>query len=171
MGWTTPTTRSANELVTADIWNTDLVDNLDYLNNRPSDEYTADEVSDYTTTSTTFVDVDATNFSLTIETNGGDVRVGFRGNVAYASQNLEVYFDVVVDGTPVGGDDGLNGQRVTLGLAPGFNVSFDAYITGLSAGSHTFKLQWKVSRDTAILYAGAGTSGGDVHPQFWVKEV
>lgn len=31
MGWTTPTTRSTGDLITASIWNTDLVDDLAYL--------------------------------------------------------------------------------------------------------------------------------------------
>ena len=31
MAWTTPTTRSTSDLITASIWNTDLTDNLAYL--------------------------------------------------------------------------------------------------------------------------------------------
>lgn len=31
MAWTEPTTRSTGDLITAAIWNTDVVDNLDYL--------------------------------------------------------------------------------------------------------------------------------------------
>lgn len=33
MAWTTPTTRITGELITATIWNTDIVDNLIYLKN------------------------------------------------------------------------------------------------------------------------------------------
>lgn len=34
MAWTAPTTRSTGDLITATIWNTDLVDNLQYLHDR-----------------------------------------------------------------------------------------------------------------------------------------
>ncbi len=35
MAWTAPTTRSTSDLITASIWNTDLVDNLAYLKGTP----------------------------------------------------------------------------------------------------------------------------------------
>lgn len=36
MAWTTPTTRTTGELITASIWNTDLVDDLKYLKGSPT---------------------------------------------------------------------------------------------------------------------------------------
>ena len=50
-------------------------------------------------------------------------------------------------------------------------VSFTFLATGLAAGTHTFKLQWKTGAATATMYAGAGTPNLDVHPQFWAREV
>src|SRR5687767_11211551 len=40
MAWTTPTTRTTGDLITAAIWNTDLVDNLAYLKTE-TDKYGA----------------------------------------------------------------------------------------------------------------------------------
>src|SRR5262245_7924090 len=36
MGYTTPTTHSTGDLITASIWNTDLVDNIKFLANPPA---------------------------------------------------------------------------------------------------------------------------------------
>ncbi len=138
-----------------------LQDNFRALKDPPSDNYVLNEVSDYTTTSTTFVDVDATNLALTILTTGGDVLVHFHG----VGTDAVILFDVDVDGVRDGGDDGFT-RLTTVGP-----MSFTRLIAGLSAASHTFKLQWRVVAGTGTLYAGAGTSNADVHPQFWAREV
>ena len=175
MAWTTPKTWVTGEPLTASDMNTHIRDNLDYLkdqvNDAPRDSYEVNESSDYTTTSTSFVDVDATNLSLTITTTGRDVLVGFFGSVHQGSGSQYVYFDVDVDGARNGGDDGLIFVRTEAGGNIYHQPSFVVRISGLSAGSHTFKLQWKVSASTGTLYAGAGTGSRDVHPQFWVKEL
>lgn len=140
-----------------------------------ADAYTANQVSDYTTSSTTFADVDGTNFNLSVSTNGGDVLIGFYGNVKVSGSGAPtVYFDVLQDAARVAGDDGL-----MFSLVGSTDTVFDQYqpvsfvylVTGLSAATYAFKLQWKVSTAAVILYAGAGTASLDVHPQFWVKEV
>jgi hypothetical protein len=79
-----------------------------------------------------------------------------------------VNLDLDVDGVRHAGDDGLT--RIDTITAP---VSFVRLIRGLTPGSHTFRLQWRVSSGAnATLYAGAGTSPQlDLHPQFWVREV
>lgn len=167
MSWTDPRTWAVGEVVTANLLNEQLRDNLNALHTTNGDEYTLDESTDYTTTSTSFVDVDATNLAVTLTTSGGDLLIGFSGGV-YPPAGI-VYFTVDVDGSPIMGDDGIVGTyRSNNYLEP---VSFIVLKTGLSAESHTVKLQWKVSASTAILYAGAGTSTKDIHPQFWALEV
>lgn len=166
MAWTTPSSQTTGTLITASIWNTDIVDNLIALKDPPSDYYTLNEGANYTTTSTSFVDVDAVNLALTITTTGGDVFVGFHGVVANGS--AEVFFDVDQDGARIGGDDGI--IRVDHGGDPS-DCCFVRQIENPSAASHTYKLQWKVLSGTGTLYAGAGTSNLDVHPQFWVREL
>jgi hypothetical protein len=166
--WTAPRSWSVGELVTAALLNAHLRDNLDFLKTPPTASYILNESADYTTTSTSFVSVDNTKLSLAITTAGGDVLVGFSG-VITGSTNLNAFFDVEVDGVRIAGDDGL----IVNGAASGgrYTVTFFRLITGLSAGVHTFKLQWRTSTGTLTLYAGAGTGSGDVHPQFFVREV
>jgi hypothetical protein len=165
--WTTPATWAVDQLVTASDLNTHLRDNLNALKTPPSAHYECNEGSDYALTSTSFANVDGTHLSLTITTTGGDVFVGFHGNVVNDGSDHLLMLDVTVDGTPHAGDDGL----VDLSSTPGRPVCFMRLIAGLSAGSHTFNLTYKVSAATVTLLAGAGTSAGDLHPQFWVREM
>ena len=167
--WTQPRDWSVDELVTPALLNAQLRDNLEFLKNPPTDLYDVDESSDYTTTSTSFVDVDGTNLALTIETEGGDVMVGFVGSVSHSNGTARIYFELDVDGSPAGGDDGI--CLVAQNTWRNQTASFVFLIQGLSEGSHTIKLQWKTNVGTATLYAGAGTTNFDMHPQLWAREV
>lgn len=131
-------------------------------------EYTLDEVADYTTTSTSFVDIDATNLALEITTTGGDVLVHFHGAFTTTQSSARVSLEIDVDGSPVGGEGGILKGRSSLNTPGATTLTFTRLITGLSAGSHTFKLQWSVGGGTATCLAGAGIDG--IHPQFWVRE-
>jgi hypothetical protein len=166
MAWTAARTWVTGELVTASIMNSAVRDNLDALKAPPSDDYTADEGSDYTETSTSFVDIDATNLDFTLVTGGGDVLVHFHGTFDHSAAG-RVYLDVDVDGSRTAGDDGI----VTAVASDPIVVTFTRLISGLSAGSHTFTLQWKTNAGTITLYAGAGTASYDLHPQFWAREI
>lgn len=174
MVWTEPKTWVAEPLVAADL-NTYLRDNLNALKEPPSAHYELDESADYTTTSTSFVNVDSTDgkLSLKINTNGGDVLVGFHGYVQPGTGNDIVFFDIEVDGVRVGGDDGIIGaQRAAAATNPGrFGISFTRLIPNLDPGEHTFNLQWRVTVGQAVIFAGAGTANANTHPQFWVREV
>jgi hypothetical protein len=173
--WTAPKSWSVNELVTAALLNTHLRDTLEFLKAPPTAIKTLDEASNYTTTSTTFVEVDGAGaeLSLQITTAGGDVLIGFFGLAGNSTANRNVQFNVEVDGTLLVGDDGLISVR--RNTDPDYMpVAFMVWKTGLSAGSHTFKLMWKVATGggTGTLYAGAGTpTYADVHSQFWVREM
>jgi hypothetical protein len=146
-----------------------IQNNIRALKDPPTEDYTANEGADYSTTSGSFVDVDGTNFSLTATTVGGDVMVGFFGSFKNSS-SFHIFLEVDVDGSPYAGDDGITASVAgTSNSAEG--LGFVVLIRGLSAASHTFKLQWKVGGGTATLHAGAGTANGDTHPQFWVKEL
>jgi hypothetical protein len=164
MAWTQPKTWASEPLTSSDL-NTHLRDNLEILKDPPSDDNILNQGSDYTTTSTAFVNIDGTNLSLTITTQGGAVMVHFHGVVGNGTGT--VFLDFTIDSVRHGGDDGI--IRTVSNNQQG--ISFTRLITGLAAGSHTFTLQWKVNANTGTLYAGAGTSLFDVHPQFWVREV
>ena len=164
--WTTPKTWQTGEAVTASDMNAQVRDNVDHLHTRMEnyDEYTLDEASNYTTSSTSFVDVDGTKLALTITTTKDNavVLVQFYGTVINPSY-LYTYFDITVDGVRDPGDDGLTfGQSISGGYA---QVSFTRLIVIPTAGEHTFKLQWKVSSNTTTLHCKT------LHPQFWAKEL
>jgi hypothetical protein len=165
MTWTSPKTWATGDLLTAADMNTYLRDNTAALKAPPTKSYLLNESANYTTTSTSFVDVDATadKLSFTLDSKGGDIMIHF---YAYIVGTGLVYFDVTLDGNRVGGDDGL-----ILGYQGYGPITFTFLKTGVSSGSHTYKLQWKVNTGTGALYAGAGTSLYDLHPQFWVREV
>lgn len=135
--------------------------NIEYLLDPNADAILYNNTADYTTTSATMVDVDATNLSITITTNGGPVLVTFSGA---AQHNLarSTGFDVAVDGTAQGatftyGINMVTTNANTLNLY--MPVSFAILITGLSAASHTFKLQWNTGGATAKLASQAAYIG------------
>lgn len=152
MAWTTPKTWASEPLTSIDL-NTYVRDNQNYLQDRvDSPTATAQYLrtaTNYTTTSTTLVDVDATNLALTITTTGGDVLVTFCGYANVNTSGKSMSLAVDIDGTPytvITQDCPGSGQQI--------NVSFSYVFTGLTAGSHTFKLQWLTETGTATLYAG-----------------
>lgn len=128
------------------------------------------EVSDLTTSSTSFGDIATSVLTLSLTTTGNPVKVGFVGSIN-CNSTYSVYLDITLDGTRQGGDDGI--MFSDLGGADTTPYSLVYIIPSVSAAAHTIKIQWKVSNvsATATLYAGAGTSNADVHPQFWAEEM
>ena len=164
MTWTTPNTWSVDELVTASMLNVGLRDNLNALKAPPTAQRVLDQAANYTTTSTSFVDVDPVNLTLTITSAGGDLLVHYHGSVLNTS-NLLTMFDLTLDGVRVGGEEGLivvKGNHEAL-------ASVTRLLTSVPAGVHTIRLQWRVDTPTGTLLAG-GTPVA-IHPQFWVREV
>lgn len=159
MAWTTPKTDwETGELVAASDMNA-IGENLAALKNlaRAVGITTEDIVVD--TVQELFEDVDSDNLNLTITTQGGDVLVHFDGVLRRGSgDGTDNCFDVEVDGNRQGGVDGF--MRTTV-LSYRVAESFTRLIQNLSAGTHTFKLQWRNWKHVR-LSAGA---------QFWVREI
>jgi len=170
MAWTTARTWVAGELVTASMMNTHVRDNLNALKAPPTDLHNADEGADWSTTSATFTAIDATDLSLSLTTTGGDILVSFCGNFIAAAAAY-VYLQVVLDGAGQEADDGLIAAYLDRTTAAGRPLSFTKLIQNVSAGAHTVLLNWKASTSTITLFGGAGTGGGDLHPQFLAREV
>lgn len=168
--WVSARTWSSGELVTASIMNAHVRDQLNAVKTPASFYCVVNEGADYTTTSATFADVDATDLGATFTTAGGLLFVCFSGCGGHVG-NGRIFLDVVVDGTRYGGDDGIIQVREPATPVTALNLSFSIVIAGLSAASHVIKLQWKTSGATATMYAGAGTSNGDLHPMFAGFEV
>ena len=168
--WTSPVTWNPGQVVAASDLNTQLRDNLIYLFTRPQSVVKRDNGASYTTTSTSFVDIDGTNLKITFTISGSAVLLGFTGVLGIASPDTQ--FDLLVDGARYAsvGSDGLAAMQTPSGYP--FGITLVGLVTGLAAGQHTFKIQWKnLTGGTSTLFAGNGTSGQDFIPTFWAVEV
>lgn len=150
--WQTMNNLSVGDLVTeADM--DALRGNIEYLldPNKQRALYTG---GNFTTSSTSFVDVDATNISATLDTNGGPVLIVVSGSGSHSVAGGTFYLDVTVDGARQGGTKGL--WFADVGAANGnVGVGFSLLVTGLSAAEHVFKLQWRVDAGSATLVANS----------------
>jgi molybdopterin-binding protein len=165
--WSTPITWSSS-LVTVAQFNEQIRDNLNALKDPPTDVLLVDSATDFTTSSTSFVNVSngTITMEVTIETAGGAVMIGHVGTYSIASAN-DMHLNVRVDGTTdYAGNDGICQQRLaTTETTVGFTILWE----GLPAGEHTFTLRWKVDGSTATLRAGQ-TTGFANHSVFWARE-
>jgi hypothetical protein len=133
-------------------------------------QYTADEVSNYSTASTTFTAVDSTNLSLQVIVTDKPVTVNFIGaGVGTAWGSTPMKLNINLDGAAAYADDGLTQNQMVNSV--GAQVSLNTSFITLTPGTHTFVLMWATASGTVTLYAGAGTSTHDIHPQFSVREV
>jgi hypothetical protein len=148
MTWTFPKTWFAGELVTADLLNTHLRDNLNALHARPKAVY-KDNACSYSTSSTTFVDVDSNNLTLSIDTTGGDVlvlanvTVSITGSAWTDRVNLSVTCDgVLATVRPQVTRYGSNDNKI--------NLSLIAIVSDLTIFTHDFVLRWSVTGATSV---------------------
>ncbi len=165
--YTAPRTWTTGELVTKALLDAEIRDNIGALKTPASGYSIIDEAADYSTTSTSFVNIDGTDLSLTFTTAGGILLATFTGNAYTVATASRIYFDITVDGVRQGGDDGYIATELTTNSRA---VCIVVPLYGVSAGSHTFALQWKTNTGTAGMYAGAGTASFDIHPRFFIYE-
>lgn len=169
MGWTTPITWNTGDLIDAADLNTYLRDNLAFLKDRPGD-YFEGTGSDYSTSSTSFTDIDSTDFSITDTFTGDPILVLI--NAAFGvTSDLYVYFDITVDGARQGGtNDGIWVVQMESTVDPSNAFGLCFVLFGVSSGSRTIRAQWRVGdgAETVTLFAEGGTY--QTLPQFVVKE-
>lgn len=118
-----------------------------------------------TTTSTTLTAIDDTlgKFYLQLVTKGNPVEIGVRiavGNSAIAY----TYLDVEIDGVSYTSSSVAMGVFYSAVAAAQGVISFREIVSPLAAGTHDFKLRWRVSAGTGTLYAA-------YKPQFYVREL
>jgi len=162
-----------NNRFTRDQANIYIYDNLEALRNPPTALYvTTGHSTNYSTTSTSFVNVDTTNMTLTLISTGdgaggnGTVFLGFCGTVYGAA---DIYFRVLKDGvTPIGADDGI---IVIESNGGGVRPASFLFPHDVASGSHTYALQWKVASGTGELMAHVGTSGRDCVALYFAREM
>lgn len=169
MAWTTPRTWTTGELVTASIMNTHVRDNLLYLagGNRVIVEPAVG--SNYTTTSTSFVDVDAAEWTadITLSNSATAVKVTAQFYGANNTNTNYQYFDIARDGTRIANSaNGLIGARTDSGIL--YHTWLVTCVDeGITPGNtHTYTLQWRVDGNTGQIVAGSGDN-----PLFIVEEV
>jgi hypothetical protein len=126
-----------------------------------------DNNASYSTTSATFVDIDPVALSITLTFTGSKALISFAA--VYNSSATAPGFDLLIDGVRVG-------AASTTGIGGGVQgaafVSFTYLATGLSAGSHTFKIQYRTNGAVALtVYSGAGGALTDWLPTFSVTEI
>jgi hypothetical protein len=155
MAWTTPVTWTTNQLVTAADLNTQVRDNLGYLlSGRPVDVKVVSNI--WTITSTSYVDVDATNLSATLTVNSGRALVWFEGRLLGADVVSKTgQITLLVDGVDQYTGDGL----AKVGRNASRDLAYLIIVSGLSVGSHTFKLQGKCNDSGFSISIGENTAG------------
>lgn len=156
MPWTSTYTWTAGETVTATKMNEQLRDNMAYVHDgTPVSINLHNDGADYTTTSATFADVDATDLAKSITTTTGRVLICVTATIS-TSVSAEVSLDIDCDGSKIGTAN-TNGL-CTHNCNTRSTMSFTVMKTGLSNGSHTFKLQWKTSAGTATMRSTTSTN-------------
>lgn len=120
---------------------------------------------DFLSSSASFGDIDAVNAAITITTGARAVLIGFGGTLLNSVGAGTFYIDIAIDGTRQGGTNGLYEHSIdTANIRVGVGYVYQSAV--LSAGSHTFKLQWRVSGGTINWYANSS-----VPFHMWVEEL
>jgi hypothetical protein len=162
MAWTAPKTWAVNELVTASLMNTHVRDNLNYLFARAYDVIILPNSANYTTTGTSFADIDGTNLAISQSLAGTKALLFFSGrfNGAAGAILLDFFVNGVQVGTSAGGI-----ARVESGATDHFAIMSVA--EGLTPGTNTFTVRWRMTAGTGTLYNAAGFP----HPVFIMLEI
>lgn len=106
-----------------------------------------------TTNSTSLIDL--TGATVTFTTGANPVQCRFTASVSNDGLNNATYFNINVDGALQLGTAGFTFDEPVIGDV--MNASFSFQTAALSAGSHTIKIQWKVSGGTSTALANSAT--------------
>lgn len=140
-----------------------LRQNVEVLHSRNLEQYIHDGTgSDWTTTSTQLVKVDAGAFELTITTNGGPVMTWFQGSTRRATGSaFYVFFTIMREGDPVDAYEPNFPQWANLWKP----IDCWKPYPFLEAGTHTFSVYWMISGGSVQAELQAASK-----PQFHVWE-
>jgi hypothetical protein len=95
---------------------------------------------DVSTNSTVFIDL----LTLAINTTGGDLEIWFDATNSLTSGNRQTFYKLLVDGVA---QDGTS-TFTTFSAPVSRTGAIVRKVTGLAAGAHTVKVQWKVDSGT-----------------------
>lgn len=150
MTWTIPATVLPNQLILNTDWNAQVVGNIAELASRNIGNLTYSGAN-FTTTSPSWGNVNAA-LSQTVNTESGTRLLCLATfNMQLSGGTLTSEVDFVVDGVRIGNATYGSYYQTNVGYFPAMMIGF---ATGLSAGSHTVALQWKVDNaaTTATMY-------------------
>lgn len=149
MAWTTPKNWSATLVTVADL-NTHIRDNLNALKTPPQDIYSTGAYAGASTTSSTFVNIDATNLSLDITTTGGRLAILFSAEVYSSSGAQRAYFDFSINGGRIGhASYGLGNVNIAA-VSEYYTVNLFIVTGAQAAGSYNVKPMWLVNSGGTI---------------------
>lgn len=150
MGWTTPLNPAPGRVISVADWNTYISGNDSYLLNRPGTNIVRNNGGAYTTTSTSFVDIDSTNLSITLAMSGAAAQISL---TVVAGANVQFFLDLTIDGVryAAGFGTGVGGSMNTAGMISSM-VSTSVRVQ-IGAGTHTFRPQWRVASGTGNIDA------------------
>lgn len=140
MAWTTPRTWVTGEVVTAAYFNTNLRDNLNFLVGAAGAEVLTSE----TTTSTTYTDLATVGPAVTV-TTGVSALALFSAEMGNSTANATLLSVAVSGATTLAASENYRAVDNTTSGVTGFNHKF---FTGLTAGSNTFTLKYRVGGGT-----------------------
>lgn len=139
-----PAVLSIGDLISHDLILNGLRNSIDFLRDPPRTTYSPSLAdANITTTSTVFVDI--TGFSVTVVSQGKPVDVEFMARVNTTNGR----FDLLVDGVSVTGDNDGLGAAAPVSTFCAVNIKRRIAV---SAGSHTYKIQWRATAGTLTLY-------------------
>lgn len=168
--WTSPTTWTAS-LVTVSQFNQQIRDNLLALKSPPA--ALAMPNNTYTTSSTSFVDIDANDFKCDVTVAGSIVFFWFVATVQHSDTGGIINFNISVDNVNQYGDDGIYALRpMDFTTSHRMPVTIVHRLSGITPGTRTFRMKWKTSGATATLHAhGGAANGANAYAQFGVVEM
>lgn len=109
--------------------------------------------NDYTTTSAVSVAIDATNFSIRMESSGNPMRVTLMGRLRNSTAAAIMTMAMGIAPTPTGGDGGA--QKVQYTASDTASGVLHQMVFATTPGSYTITPSWSTSAGTATLLAQA----------------
>ena len=150
MPWEEPVTWSADELVMHNPLNRQIRDNMEYLKHRENDFYFAAGNPAYSTSSTSWVDVDYVYLrgSADADDHSASRLIFVSGSWALSTGPADAFMTLNVNGTDFAGTYGLTRTNSTAIKSFMFVVEVPK-IVGFSS---QYLLRWKVTAGTINLY-------------------
>lgn len=147
MAWTDLTNVTTGQLIDATLFN-NILDNQRYLLERAAASQIYVAGSNYTTTSTSFVDVDATNLKITIAPASDRLLVLATARF-YVKGNLTC-LDLAANSVRAGD---TNWGLAATSSTEAQTITVAGYWSGLTPGNnYDVTLQWKTSSGTAMIF-------------------